>query len=235
MLLLYRRSIRILFFIFSCPFFWSLRNLCLIVLASHDCPTYHHFGCLWRGGILRIQRQSDAFFYLREQLLASHPDPKQTIVKWLSMLFTSQITMLTLLRSDFLSRFEGGVTGEVGSSLSPRRDLFSAVEEPAASSLDVPPPDWSFLFLDCISAMHVKVFNDTCTTPNFFFKKSIRESESFEMFVNLLITSFKKLPLSSEDSTLFRTDEVEEGGPMSLLGSLDFSRSYRSSSLRCLS
>ena len=70
---------------------------------------------------------------------------------------------------------------------------------------------------------------------NFFFKKSIRESESFEMFVNLLITSFKKLPLSSEDSTLFRTDEVEEGGPMSLLGSLDFSRSYRSSSLRCLS
>ena len=81
MLLLYRRSIRILFFIFSCPFFWSLRNLCLIVLASHDCPTYHHFGCLWRGGILRIQRQSDAFFYLREQLLASHPDPKQTFVK----------------------------------------------------------------------------------------------------------------------------------------------------------
>ena len=92
MLLLYRRSIRILFFIFSCPFFWSLRNLCLIVLASHDCPTYHHFGCLWRGGILRIQRQSDAFFYLREQLLASHPDPKQTFVNWLSMLFTSQIT-----------------------------------------------------------------------------------------------------------------------------------------------
>ena len=168
MLLLYRRSIRILFFIFSCPFFWSLRNLCLIVLASHDCPTYHHFGCLWRGGILRIQRQSDAFFYLREQLLASHPDPKQTIVKWLSMLFTSQITMLTLLRSDFLSRFEGGVTGEVGSSLSPRRDLFSAVEEPAASSLDKPPPDWSFLFLDCISEKHVKVFNDTCTTPTKF-------------------------------------------------------------------
>ena len=212
MLLLYRRSIRILFFIFSCPFFWSLRNLCLIVLASHDCPTYHHFGCLWRGGILRIQRQSDAFFYLREQLLASHPDPKQTIVKWLSMLFTSQITMLTLLRSDFLSRFEGGVTGEVGSSLSPRRDLFSAVEEPAASSLDKPPPDWSFLFLDCISEMHVKVFNLICWP-----------------------LALKKLPLSSEDSTLFRTDEVEEGGPMSLLGSLDFSRSYRSSSLRCFS
>ena len=177
MLLLYRRSIRILFFIFSCPFFWSLRNLCLIVLASHDCPTYHHFGCLWRGGILRIQRQSDAFFYLREQLLASHPDPKQTIVKWLSILFTSQITMLTLLRSDFLSRFEGGVTGEVGSSLSPRRDLFSAVEEPAASSLDKPPPDWSFLFLDCISEMHVKVFNLICWSlalKNYLFLLKIR-------------------------------------------------------------
>ena len=97
-----------------------------------------------------------SFLFVHYVCLISILIVKEYSIRFPCLLSRWKSPFLTLLRSDFLSRFEGGVTGEVGSSFLSflsRRDLFSVA---AASSLEVPPPPGSFLFLG-ISAMHFKV------------------------------------------------------------------------------